>query len=67
MAEDCMSNAQRIQAGLNTNIDASYGDKGIALKNNPRYEGDSGQSKAEEGLAPLKTASAALVQQTGRQ
>lgn len=45
----------------------SMGDKGIAMKNSIRYDGDGGQTKKFEGEAPAKTDGAALVQYTGRQ
>ena len=47
--------------------DGSMGDKGIAMKNNTRYDGDSGQGKKFEGLSADKTASASQVQYSGRQ
>ena len=58
MAADCISKAQS---------DAAYGDKGIAMKNSVRYDGDGGQDKKFEGEAPAKSDSAQLVQYTGRQ
>lgn len=45
----------------------SLGDKGVAIKASLRYEGDNGQDKKFEGIAPGKTASAAEAEETGRQ
>jgi hypothetical protein len=45
----------------------SMGDKGIAMKNNARYDGDSGQGEKFEGMAPSKSDNAATAQYTGRQ
>jgi hypothetical protein len=45
----------------------SMGDDGIALKNNVKFDGDSGQGKKFEGLAPEKADGASTVQYTGRQ
>jgi len=45
----------------------SMGDKGIAMKYNPRYDADSGQGEKFEGMAPSKSDNASTVQYTGRQ
>lgn len=57
MARDCLSIAQ----------ESSMGDKGIAIKNNPRYDGDSGEGKKFEGTAPSTGVSAAQAENSGRQ
>ena len=49
------------------NQNAAMGDKGIAIKDDPRYDGDQGQDKKFEGMAPGKTDSAKTVENTGRQ
>jgi hypothetical protein len=52
--------------GANTQ-DGSMGDKDIAMKANPRYDGDNGQSEKFEGMRPEATAVASQVQFSGRQ
>jgi hypothetical protein len=52
--------------GVNS-ADGSMGDENIAMKNNPKYDGDSGQSQKYEGQAPQRSSSASQVQFTGRQ
>lgn len=52
--------------GVNSN-DGAMGDENIAMKNSTRYDGDGGQSKKFEGLAPTKNANASQAQFTGRQ
>lgn len=47
--------------------DGSMGDAGIAMKNNPRFDGDSGQSKKFEGMSAEKSTTAKEAQYTGRQ
>lgn len=58
MAADCISKAQ---------ANAAYGDKGIAIKNSVKFDGDRGQSMKFEGLPPKENDSAKLAQYTGRQ
>lgn len=47
--------------------ESSMGDKGIAMKSNPKFDGDSSQNMKFEGMAPERTASAREAQDTGRQ
>jgi hypothetical protein len=54
------------QYGVNT-ADGSMGDENIAMKNNPKYDGDGGQSQKFEGMAPQRSSSASQVQFSGRQ
>jgi len=46
---------------------SAMGDRGIAMKTDSRFDGDRGQNKKFEGLAPAPSDSARLAQQTGRQ
>jgi len=57
MSVGCLSAAQN----------SSMGDDGIAMKDNPRYDGDSGQGEKFEGTAPSKNVSAEEAQNSGRQ
>lgn len=54
------------QFGVNS-ADGSMGDKDLAMKNTFQMDGDGGQSKKFEGLAPQKSSSASQVQFSGRQ
>lgn len=54
------------QYGVTTS-DGSMGDEGIAMKNSTRDDGDGGQSKKFEGVAPQRSSSASQVQFSGRQ
>lgn len=54
------------QFGVST-ADGSMGDGGVAMKSNPRYDGDSGQTKKFEGKAPQRSSSASQAQFSGRQ
>jgi hypothetical protein len=47
--------------------ESSMGDKGIAMKSNPKFDGDGEQNMKFEGMAPERTASAREAQDTGRQ
>lgn len=47
--------------------DGSMGDAGIAMKNNPKFDGDSGQGEKFEGMAPDRAAGAKQVEYSGRQ
>jgi hypothetical protein len=47
--------------------DGSMGDKDVAMKANPRYDGDNGQDRLFEGLRPAATAATSQVQFSGRQ
>jgi hypothetical protein len=48
-------------------LESSMGDKGIAMKNNPKFDGDGEQNMKFEGMAPKRIASATEAQYTGRQ
>lgn len=68
MCSNCMSSSQDFDNKQFGSIkDGSMGDAGIAMKSNPRYDGDGGTSKKFEGMAPEKPVSAAQAQNTGRQ
>jgi len=45
----------------------SMGDDGVAMKDDTKYDGDSGQGKKFEGMAPGKSTGATEAQYTGRQ
>jgi hypothetical protein len=45
----------------------SMGDDGVAIKDDEKYDGDSGQSKKFEGMGPSKGTGAKEAQNTGRQ
>ena len=47
--------------------DGSMGDKGVAMKDNPRYTGDPEKDKKFEDMAPGKTDKASTIENTGRQ
>jgi|LauGreDrversion4_2_1035121.scaffolds.fasta_scaffold624008_2 hypothetical protein len=57
MAYDCRSAAQ----------ESSMGDKGIAIKQTHKFEGDPDQDMKFEGKSPSKTADASEAEYTGRQ
>jgi hypothetical protein len=45
----------------------SMGDDGVAIKDDEKYDGDSGQSEKFEGMGPSKGTGAKEAQNTGRQ
>jgi hypothetical protein len=49
------------------NKSGSMGDKGIAIKDNPKYDGTGEQDQKFEGMAPGKSSGAKEVEYTGRQ
>jgi hypothetical protein len=57
MAYDCRSAAQ----------ESSMGDKGIAIKQTHKFEGDPDQDIFFEGKHPNKTADASTAENTGHQ
>lgn len=68
MCAGCKSASQDFNdKPFGTGSDSSMGDDGIAIKNSTKFEGDSGQSKKFEGLAPEKSVGASQAQYSGRQ
>lgn len=55
------------QFGVGNTKNGAYGDKGLTIQASAKFDGDNGQSKKFEGLAPTELDSAATVQYTGRQ
>lgn len=54
------------QYGINS-ADGAQGDKGIAMKNNEKFDGSPDQDQHFEGMAANTNCSAAQAQSSGRQ
>ena len=67
MCAGCGSNAQAAGSVQHFGGTSSMGDDGIAMKNAPEFDGDSGQSGKFEGLAPSKATSGKQAELSGRQ
>jgi len=67
MCSGCLSSQDFDAKPFGSVSNGSMGDKGIAMKNSLKYDGDNGQDKKFEGLAPETTANAAQVENSGRQ
>ena len=68
MCAGCVSASQDFDAKpFGSTSNGSMGDKGIAIKTNTKFDGDSGQGEKFEGVAPAAPTGAAEAQYTGRQ
>jgi hypothetical protein len=68
MCAGCVSASQDFDAKpFGSTNNGSMGDKGIAIKSDTKYDGDSGQGEKFEGMAPSAEVSAGQAQYTGRQ
>lgn len=68
MCDGCLSSSQHDpSAAQNTNNNGAMGDDGIAMKNDPKFDADSGTSQKFEATSPGEETSGSQAQWTGRQ